>query len=451
MGATQSQPPPPTVIPRLHLRRPDSSCYGQHVSRGFPALAFLQGPLGTWRPVVHLRYNCNYYARWGTPAHPFDFAQVIADASHPPRMTTARDADGILLADFDEDGEIDWRNDRSDSGEALEPRYVFVEHWGIGEDSNRQQSAPFCHAWFDDNYIARLTMRVYRADDSEPYGLYKSHVHPRFSVFAGDDKHDPYPLAFEDPAQYPDQITLHALHLANNGKWHKVEKAFGLLIDASGAKLNKDTKLFDYIKINDFYHLCDMKILFQRLFDSGLKFSRPGFTSWKTGVKSGDGSLINTETTVFAMLALSAGVLWTFEPSEWPMSPTCEDELNVLFVRRRCKNGRVGIIANGPFVNIPTGDYSASFNVRVFKVNSESLNEKVVSARILDRGQILSETEYATIDLIDEFADEEYGKVEGWKQAKLPKFSVCDSENVLEFQVTWLGGADVDFGSLCIF
>ncbi|KAJ3059134.1 hypothetical protein HDU99_006484, partial [Rhizoclosmatium hyalinum] len=52
-----------------------------------------------------------------------------------------------------------------------------------------------------------------------------------------------------------------------------------------------------------------------------LKNEIGGYSSWKTGVKIRDGSLINTETTTLAMLALGAGALWRFEFVEYPMVP----------------------------------------------------------------------------------------------------------------------------------
>ncbi|KAJ3059751.1 hypothetical protein HDU98_004213 [Podochytrium sp. JEL0797] len=323
--------------PRVVLSQPNHAHYGQHVSRGIPALTHILGPLGTYRPVTLLIYEYNYYSKWATPKHPFDFQKVIEAGSHPPAMSTARDADGILLGDFNQDGEVD---------ESENTGFAFVEHWGVG-NTGTQQSGPFCHAWFDDNYVARVAMRVYGGP--EPWGLYESSVKSRFVVLEGDKTHDPYPNAMEDEAQYPDQISLHALHLANNGKWNKVVESVHALLKKSAARYNIVTKRFDYPAIRDFYHLCDMKLVVQRVLDSGFKKlsekervwmfqhavaleswimslhirnAESGvFSSWKTGMKVGDGSLINTETTTLAMLALGSGAQWKFEPTEEPMCP----------------------------------------------------------------------------------------------------------------------------------
>ncbi|KAI9329628.1 hypothetical protein BDR26DRAFT_872232 [Obelidium mucronatum] len=455
----------PSRKPVLILHLSKQSHYGQHISRGFPALEFSKGPLGVFRPVKQLTYEYNYYKQWATIDHPFNFGAVLEAASHPPDMTTARDAEGILLADFNNDGEIDVCH-------GPENAFAFIEHWGVNE--HEHQGTPFCHAWYDDNYVARIAMRAYCS--SEPWGLHDSPVKSRFVVMEGDATHDPYPHALEDPAQYPDQISLHAFYLANNGHWGKVQLAVDALLKKSGAKYNLVTKRFDYPDIHDFYHLCDMKMVFQRLLDAGylkrngkeeslvfqhivalhgqimtlqLKGKSGAFTSWKTGVKKGDGSLINTETTVLAMLALGAGSLWTFEPTEYPFAPSpgfiqFPDTLPHVLCARMYEFEKIGngLIAQGPHVRIPTGSYSACFNIRVVK-GAQQKNMPILTAHIFDGISTIAVCEYSFDDLINSRLDE------SWKQLRLP-FKLDVVENVIELRLYWHGYCDLDFGSISI-
>ncbi|KAJ3006128.1 UNVERIFIED_CONTAM: hypothetical protein HDU68_004262, partial [Siphonaria sp. JEL0065] len=423
--------------PILILNKSTQLFYGQHISRGFPALEYAKSPIGVFKPVTKVSYNCNYYKKWETPTHPFNFGQVLESASHPPDIHTCRDADGILFADFDEDGEVD------SDGPEYALAYAFVEHFGVNE--NHHIGTPFMQSWFDDNYVARIAMRAYCS--MEPWGLYVSRVKSRFVVMEGDKTHDPYPGALEDPAQYPDQISLHAFYLANNGKWGKVEQAFWALVKKAGAKYNIVTKRFDYLVIRDFYHLCDMKMVFQRLLDSGtlkgkeeslvfqhvvslhsqimslqIKSKETGeFSSWKTGVKVGDGSLINTETTVLAMLALGAGSLWTFEFVESPMIPLpglvqFPDTLPHALCARLYENKNIGnglIIAKGPFVRIPTGKYSALINVRVVKGRKKT-KEKILTVQVFDGIEVVASQEFG----MESLADAQFE--EGWKRICVP-------------------------------
>ncbi|KAI8610969.1 hypothetical protein BC830DRAFT_698906 [Chytriomyces sp. MP71] len=247
----------------LRLQTSRTRFHGQHLSRGFAALAHAKGPHGTFRAISTLSYECNYYKKWATPAHPYSLEAVLDAASHPPHITTCRDADGILLADFDGDGEIDVVQ--------IKDAKVFVEHWGLQEDGSL--GTPFSQAWFDDNWVARIAMQAYC--DEEPWGLHDSWhdsadgaLFPRFVVIDGGAK-DPYPEAVEDPAQYPDQISLHALYLANREDWKCVQKCFDALLVKSGATFLSSEMRWSYPAIRDFYHLCDMKLVGQRLLDSG--------------------------------------------------------------------------------------------------------------------------------------------------------------------------------------
>ncbi|KAJ3122820.1 hypothetical protein HK100_011835 [Physocladia obscura] len=347
------------VVLKAPIHTQNCNHYGQHISRGFSALKYLCGPQGTWRAVCNLSYTFNYYEKYATPSHPFDREKLLDAASHPPNMTTCRDADGILLSDFSESGEIDAEEPPSDY-----ERYAFIEHWGMNEYG--KHGTPFNHAWFDDNFIARVAMCTY-STAFHPWGLYESSTLSRFVVFEGTKTHDPYPNALEDPVQYPDQISLHALFLANNNRWEEVIitsdaliKKSGLLNDAEGCLIYQHIQsLFSHIK--------------------SLQLKIPGsqtFGNWKTGVQHNDGTLVNTETTVLAMLALGAGSLWKFEPLEYPMSPCpgfpqFPDTLPHVLCARLYEKDNVGdgLVSHGPFARFPLGIYSTLFDVRVLNVS----------------------------------------------------------------------------------
>ncbi|KAJ3294790.1 hypothetical protein HDU79_010414 [Rhizoclosmatium sp. JEL0117] len=283
-------------------------------------------------------------------------------------------------------------------------------------------------------------MRAYCAE--EPWGLFDSTLYKsRFVVVEGNTEYDPFPDALEDPEQYPDQISLHALYLANKGKWREVMRAVLALIKKTKASYNIVTKRYDYT-VRDFYHLCDMKMVMQRLLDRGelagddanmLKNGIGAYSSWKTGVKMRDGSLINTETTTLAMLALGAGALWRFEFVEYRMVPCpgfvqFPDTLPHTLCAKLYEIGNVGdgLIAQGPFVRIPVGQYTVCVNTRLNK-GFHWTNDNVLTVQVFDGINTLGFKSFGLCELVNEIGEEE------WKQIRVP-FEVKRVENVIELR-----------------
>ncbi|KAI9329627.1 hypothetical protein BDR26DRAFT_872227 [Obelidium mucronatum] len=480
LGITRTETiPNSSKTPQL-LTTSTTRFFGQHLSRGFAALAFAKGPFGTFQRVSQLTYRFNYYPQWATSAHPYNFNAVLYDGTKPPVISTCRDGQGILFADFDQNGELDYSGSSPPSSSnnnkpaPPEDAFAFVEHVGVNE--NLYQGTPFYHAWYDDNYVARIAMRAYRS--SEPWGLFESSVKSRFVVLEGDTTYNPYPLALVDPAQYPDQISLHALYFANIKEWETVFAAFYALVSKSDAVWNKATWRFDYRGIKDFYHLCQMKMVFQRLLDSGWLKDNPSelslvvqhvaslhshilslqivssgtgvFASWKTGVEKGDGSVINTETTVLAMLALGAGALWTFEPMEAPFSPMPgfvqypQTLPNVLCARtaQRVTIGS-GLVAAGPFVQMPVGNYTANFNVRLAAKPETISNATILSIQIFDGVSSLASNQFGMDSVVNRYFEN------GWTRLRVP-FTITTVANLMEIRLYWHGVIDMDFGTLSI-
>ncbi len=131
--------------------------YGVNHPNGTAAVDYAYGPDGMWRPLVDVSYRWNYYQQYATPTHPYDPAALIAyaDGTH---LTTARDAGGHLLLDFNHDGEIDVTGGGA----------AFCEHYGRGA-GNTVLANPFTNVWFDDNWLARYMALAYGR--TLPYGL----------------------------------------------------------------------------------------------------------------------------------------------------------------------------------------------------------------------------------------------------------------------------------------
>ena len=80
--------------------------YGKHFPNGNAAVNYIYGSDGTWKTLTNVQYIWNYYQQYATSNHPYDLTSLVnyANGTH---QTTARDANGHLLLDFNHDGEID--------------------------------------------------------------------------------------------------------------------------------------------------------------------------------------------------------------------------------------------------------------------------------------------------------------------------------------------------------
>lgn len=98
-----------------------------------------------------MQYEWNYYEQFATVSHPFNREALIA-AADGNTFYTARDANGYLLCDFNNNLEID--------PEERHCGLAFHEHSGKGVNGSARGN-PFSQFWLNDNWLARYMSETY--------------------------------------------------------------------------------------------------------------------------------------------------------------------------------------------------------------------------------------------------------------------------------------------------
>jgi len=432
----------PAVLATLDsgVLRPQSAGqfkYGQHEPNGLAAVSYIYGPNGTWKPLTNVEYIWNYYPQYATANHPYDKDTLInyANGSH---QTTVRDANGHLLLDFNNDGELDVTGGGS----------AFHEHnaQGVGGATN---GLPFTNFWFDDNFLARYMSTAY--GKTAPNGLWEPTDYTRWRIMDGNTTSwTPY------NSDYFDTLALDGLYHLSSGNSSVALAKWDRMLAKSGATYDAATQQERYPNIVENYHLGLFKILTEQLLlhatlssdernklvqhavhlRSALlgiqEYSGSTPIGWRSSITDAN-SLINTESVVVAALALGAGGKATFEVGRFPMSHSDSNYFlrlyNVLSAVKSLSSA--GLMAYGPYRNFPTGSYTADYLLRsptpvgkmatvdVYDSNSSAL----LATREVNAGDFSGDNTWTKVSL---------------------SFSTGNSNNSLEFRIYWYDTASMD-------
>jgi hypothetical protein len=430
------------IIQNLDQLNPSGNdLYGIHFPQGALAVKYAYGPDGMWKKASPVEYKWNYYSQYSSPSHPWDRSELIrySDRNH---FTTARDANGHLLFDFNHSNELE----QSTGG------YAFHEHNGKGK-SGKRTSQPFSQFWYDDNYLARFMSQAYGMPD--PSGLTEYSDFIRWKILSGDTLNwEPYRKSA------PDQIALDGLYYYFLRDITQAVRHWKSLIHISSATWDGPNQQFNYVNVYENYHLGLMKILTDFLMDSKevepliqsqmiqhsislrsqilshQEIEGGEYIGWTSSIDDPE-TLINIESIAVNVLALSTNSFLTFEPGLYPMKTSKEKKYfrrphHVLSaIAAGPEASQEGYLSFGPYIKLPVGKYQCEFFLR-----SPNPIQKIVTLDIHDARskQILSSK---TVEA------SEMEKNNRWSRFSLP-IQITERDNSTEMRTYWHGTSSVD-------
>jgi hypothetical protein len=409
--------------------------YGQHEPNGLAAVNYIYGPNGTWKPLTNVTYYWNFYSQYATSNHPFNKTELIKQANGS-QQTTARDANGYLLLDFNNNGEIDTNSGGS----------AFCEHNGKGV-GGQTKTTPFTQFWFDDNWLARHMSNAYGR--TPPNGLWSPSGFTRWRIMDGNTTQwTPY------NSQYFDTLALDGLYHLARGDTNNAVAKWNQMLANSGATYDAANQQDRYPNLIENYHLSLFKILTEKLLlhgnlDSGKRaelvqhavtqrsilmqhqeYEGGKLIAWRGS--NDPVTLINTENASLGSMALGSGGKWTFEVGRAPMS----NANNRYFLRPYNVLSAVtglssaGFMAYGPYRKFPIGSYQVDYLLRAPNPFGSMATLDVYDS---NSGAILATR---TVNA-SEFA-------KGiWNRFTL-SFSTNNNYNSLEFRLYWHNTANMD-------
>lgn len=446
--------------------------FGQHPSHGRPGVEYLYHPTeGMWKSKSGIVYKYSWYL----PEHytdigitcnfpmPRDEDRTIDYADGTPSQQepntnpnhTAPDADCHLLADLD--------NDLLISDESPQPTAAsFFEHRGMGAGGQDAPDPPFFQFWFDDNWLARYMAIAY--GKPLPTGLHDNGYRIRWRTLAGDNTGwTDYP-----PGKYPDRRAINGLAAANSGNywiaradWDDIQGTI------AGVSWNATTKRYDYTKLHETYHLALWLILTERLIADGSfdPVTRSGFLQQAVSLRSWllstqevkrDGtrigwrsdynvspnlSLINTETTALAVLALAAETFRAYEAGYSPLSKcsTCGFTLDAArnVLSATVAGSSAGHMVFGPYVKLAVGAHTVDFDMRLPNGCGASCGSSLVTVDVYDGTSIVA----SAVLPGSSFPGGD------WLRQRL-SFTVSNPSASYEFRVWFHDAADVDVAAV---
>ena len=439
-ATTPAHTPDQNATPRAGVFRPLAAgllTYGQHEPNGLSAVNYLYGPNGTWKALTEVEYIWNYYSQYATSTHPFDKTALInyADGS---RHTTTRDANGHLLLDFNNDGELD----------AVGGGSAFHEH-NAQSVAGVTQGLPFTNFWFDDNFLARYMSSAY--GKAAPNGLWEPTDYTRWRILDGNTTSwTPY------NSDYFDTLALDGLYHLSNGNASTAIAKWDRMLAKSGVTYDAANQQVQYPNIVENYHLGLFKILTEQLLThaalssnkrdelvqhavdqrsallSSQEYSGATPIGWRSSITDAN-SLINTESVAVGALALGAGAQLSFEVGYSPMS----NSNNNYFLRSYHVLSAVeslssaGFMSYGPYRTLPTGNYSAAYLLRS---PAPSGTMATVSVYDSNSGSLLATKNLNASD---------FSSNNRWTKVSLD-FATGNNSNSLEFRIYWHDTANMD-------
>jgi hypothetical protein len=388
-------------------------------------------------------YIWNYYSQYATTKHPFGKDELVAYANGS-HFTTARDANGHLLLDFNHDGEID----------VVDGGFAFHEHNGRGIGGTVRGN-PFTNFWFDDNWLARYMSSAYSLQ--LPNGLSYYADFTRWQILAGDASHwSPY------GSDYFDTLALDGMYALAVGDTAKAVAKWERMVVKSAAKWDKSSETFLYPNITENYHMALFRMLTEFVRGANAVVADPASLlqhsvalrssilslqqqqedgsltvpiGWLSGI-SDPTSLINTESSVCAVLALGVRALWTLEAGQPPLraAPASEFAFRLPFVFA-AQQGRSmpGLMTSGPNWPLAAGKYAAVWTMRA----PSAMLPQIATLQVLDGTAVLASRDVRSADLASSL----------WVEV-LVVFNSTVPIEALQLQTVWLGGCDLDLATV---
>jgi hypothetical protein len=428
--------------------------YGQHQPHGQGAVNYLYGADGTWRSQSGLSYHWNWYNHCASSRPSADTDLTIGGVLYPHMLDytdtynhTSPDANCILQFDLDNDGEI---SDHVIAGNA------FVEHTGKSVNGALSKP-PHYQFWFDDNWLARYMAIAYARP--QPVGLHDFGYSLRWRQMGGDNSYwTPY-----HPADARDKVALNGIYQINSGNTTAALTNFQQFYLAEAGTYDWTDQRYEYPAVNETYHLALMAILAERLLALNPDMSNGDVLQHAQSLRSNlltlqertcglgcgtrlgwrsdrnnTASLINTETTAAAVLALGANARNVLEPGISPLlrCTTCN-----YFVRQQgMLSAVVGLstadyMVYGPNWNLPVGNYAVEFNLRI---------PTYVSGPIAYLDVTNGLTPLSAVTIYG--ANMPIPPNNRWRRFRIP-FSVTGA-NSTQFRVYWYGGVNLDVGQV---
>lgn len=415
--------------------------YGRHFPAGEAAVNYIYGEAqGTWKYIDDLNYIWNYYAQFATDSHPFDREALIA-AADGSKLFTARDANGYLLCDFNNNLEID--------PEERHCGFAFHEHSGRGVNGTSKGPA-FSQFWLDDNWLARYMSEAYGRP--HPNGIVD---HPesfmRWKILGADSNNwHPY------NSDHFDTLALDGLYFITRNDLSNAVRLWNRSLEKSLAIHNNNQQQYEYPGIHENYHMGLWKIFTEMLMAENVETElRHRFVQHSVSLRSQilnnqekdamgnllgwisnigiDTTLINTEGVSVNSLALGANSKFVFEADSSPMMIG-----NGFFVREyHAVSAVVGLnfpghISFGPHVQLPCGNYVIQFCLRA--------PNPINNIAVVD---IFDSTDSNVIGRSVVNADHFQAASNQWNLIQLP-FSVSAPNHLYEFRTYWNGKSNLD-------
>ncbi|MCJ1321380.1 hypothetical protein MMC15_006724 [Xylographa vitiligo] len=405
--------------------------YGFHQPQGLSAVSYLYGDQGTWRQYTGLE---NIYGYYNVPQSELDQLVAYANGDNP---ATCADPNGNVLFNLPYES-------TTVSGVSFE------EHNGQGVDGTTQ-GQPFSQFWFDDNWLARYMSVAYGAP--QPGGLFATNT--RWQILGFNAGGWP-----QQDGSAPDQDALTGMYyLAISDAASALDEWNGVLAQAAAA-YDSNTQQYTYDGLSAEYYLGLWKILTDFLIDAGVSAAdqatlvqhsialRSTILSeqqladgvpigWLTG-RLDASTLINTETTSIAALALCANARVCLEAGLAPMATP-----SGFFYRPYNALSAVvglspaGYMVYGPYMTIGTGSYTADFFLRAPTPGGLSVT---LDVHDYDASQVLG---------TNVVSGGQFAVGNQWGRYSVA-FAVANPSNVMEFRVVWGGQANLDVGAIRI-
>lgn len=416
--------------------------YGTHEPNGAAAFKYMVGPEGTWKDVSAVQYQWNYYDKCAVNDRPFDKSALLASADGT-RFFTAPDADCNLLWDANADGQLD----------VIGATQAFHEHNGRGS-AGQQLATPFTNFWFDDNWLARYTTRIY--GHAAPDGLREA-PQVRWRILEADTAGW---TRYSDDAF--DRRALNGIHDVAIGDFARAAEEWQRILDEAGIFYDSQTQRYLYPNIDENYHLALFEILTSVLMDHGVPTSDVGdavvqhwvslrsnilsrqerrgeeLLGWRSSV-SDLGSLMNTETMSLNVMALGAGAVAVFEAGQPPL----RNENPLYFVRTadnvlaaRVGSAQPGYMTVGPAGTYPTGEYEIQFFMRSQGATGAVARLEAANAQ---NAAILGSREVMAAELPQG----------AWRRVDM-RLMLNDAQNRVELRAYWYGTASLDVAAIRI-
>jgi hypothetical protein len=445
--------------------------YGVNYPYGVGAVDYAYSADGMWKDLTNLQYGPNYYnddefltpgpTPIHSPGHPYNRDELVRLAGDPDARYTARDKNGHLLHDFDQDGNLDLPSGG----------FAFHENNGKGLDGlpPSPTQRPFHNFFFDDNWLARHMAQAYGR--TEPNGLSDDGDYIRWRVLSGDTNWTPYDRVPNIGSDDVDRLALDGLYYLSAGQPTTAVSKWSRIRTKVGTSWNATTRLYVYPGMAENYHVGMFKLLTDQLIahHTGLsgvdqrelalhsvslramiiknqqRVDGTRLAGWTTSVNHDPlrPSLMNIETLAVNSLALGAGARRVYSPGQAPLQTHAANNYNLTpegLLQAIPGTSTVGHMTFGPNHTFAPGSYNVEFVLRSINPLATSrvanLDVYDASSNTVLRERTVSASDFLTGNTYDRFI-----------RFSVP-ITVSSATNSLEFRVWWYGANRLDIAEI---